>query len=627
MCVSFWQGDCSPGSLSMIWCVFLSDRVTAVPAVCPWSDVCFFLTGWLQSRQSVHDLMCVSFWQGDCSPGSLSMIWCVFLSDRVTAVPAVCPWSDVCFFLTGWLQSRQSVHDLMCVSFWQGDCSPGSLSMIWCVFLSDRVTAVPAVCPWSDVCFFLTGWLQSRQSVHDLMCVSFWQGDCSPGSLSMIWCVFRSDRVTAVPAVCLWSDVCFVLTGWLQSRQSVHDLMCVSVLTGWLQSRQSVHDLMCVSFWQGDCSPGSLSMIWCVFRSDRVTAVPAVCLWSDVCFVLTGWLQSRQSVHDLMCVSFWQGDCSPGSLSMIWCVFLSDRVTAVPAVYPWSDVCFVLTGWLQSRQSVYDLMCVSFWQGDCSPGSLSMIWCVFRSDRVTAVPAVCPWSDVCFVLTGWLQSRQSVHDLMCVSFWQGDCSPGSLSMIWCVFRSDRVTAVPAVCLWSDVCFVLTGWLQSRQSVYDLMCVSFWQGDCSPGSLSMIWCVFRSDRVTAVPAVCLWSDVCFVLTGWLQSRQSVYDLMCVSFWQGDCSPGSLSMISLTHYRIPENRMLVKRMMIKCADVSNPVRTLEVCKEWAKRIAEEYCAQVESFVVLLNSSLLVFWVDYRYTDLPYISNRFLRETNSL
>ena len=88
-----------------------------------------------------------------------------------------------------------------------------------------------------------------------------------------------------------------------------------------------------------------------------------------------------------------------------------------------------------------------------------------------------------------------------------------------------------------------------------------------------------------------------------------------------------MISLTHYRIPENRMLVKRMMIKCADVSNPVRTLEVCKEWAKRIAEEYCAQVESFVVLLNSSLLVFWVDYRYTDLPYISSRFLRETNSL
>lgn len=42
--------------------------------------------------------------------------------------------------------------------------------------------------------------------------------------------------------------------------------------------------------------------------------------------------------------------------------------------------------------------------------------------------------------------------------------------------------------------------------------------------------------------------------------------------------------------PENIMLVKRMMIKCADVSNPTRPLKCCVEWARRIAEEYFSQV-------------------------------------
>lgn len=44
--------------------------------------------------------------------------------------------------------------------------------------------------------------------------------------------------------------------------------------------------------------------------------------------------------------------------------------------------------------------------------------------------------------------------------------------------------------------------------------------------------------------------------------------------------------------PENRILVKRMLIKCADISNPCRPLELCIEWAGRISEEYFAQVRS-----------------------------------
>ncbi|CAG9762319.1 unnamed protein product [Ceutorhynchus assimilis] len=42
---------------------------------------------------------------------------------------------------------------------------------------------------------------------------------------------------------------------------------------------------------------------------------------------------------------------------------------------------------------------------------------------------------------------------------------------------------------------------------------------------------------------------------------------------------------------ENTTLVKRMMIKCADVSNPTRPLRLCVEWARRIAEEYFQQTD------------------------------------
>lgn len=49
---------------------------------------------------------------------------------------------------------------------------------------------------------------------------------------------------------------------------------------------------------------------------------------------------------------------------------------------------------------------------------------------------------------------------------------------------------------------------------------------------------------------------------------------------------------TMLRTPENRTLMKRMLIKCADVCNPCRPLEQCIEWAARISEEYFSQVRS-----------------------------------
>ena len=44
---------------------------------------------------------------------------------------------------------------------------------------------------------------------------------------------------------------------------------------------------------------------------------------------------------------------------------------------------------------------------------------------------------------------------------------------------------------------------------------------------------------------------------------------------------------------EEKSMIRRMLIKCADVSNPARPLNVCREWAVRIAEEYFCQVKQF----------------------------------
>ncbi|XP_004647851.1 high affinity cAMP-specific and IBMX-insensitive 3',5'-cyclic phosphodiesterase 8B isoform X1 [Octodon degus] len=52
---------------------------------------------------------------------------------------------------------------------------------------------------------------------------------------------------------------------------------------------------------------------------------------------------------------------------------------------------------------------------------------------------------------------------------------------------------------------------------------------------------------------------------------------------DCGPAGKS--------FPENQLLIKRMMIKCADVANPCRPLDLCIEWAGRISEEYFAQTD------------------------------------
>lgn len=48
--------------------------------------------------------------------------------------------------------------------------------------------------------------------------------------------------------------------------------------------------------------------------------------------------------------------------------------------------------------------------------------------------------------------------------------------------------------------------------------------------------------------------------------------------------------LMSFSTPENLVIIKRMMIKCADVANPLRPLPLSIDWAHRIANEYFNQV-------------------------------------
>jgi len=59
-------------------------------------------------------------------------------------------------------------------------------------------------------------------------------------------------------------------------------------------------------------------------------------------------------------------------------------------------------------------------------------------------------------------------------------------------------------------------------------------------------------------------------------------------------------------------ILRRMLIKCADVSNPSRPLEHCKVWAERIAEEYFAQTD---------------DEKAQGLPVVMPQFDRSTCSI
>ena len=63
---------------------------------------------------------------------------------------------------------------------------------------------------------------------------------------------------------------------------------------------------------------------------------------------------------------------------------------------------------------------------------------------------------------------------------------------------------------------------------------------------------------------------------------------------------------------ESRMLMKRILVKCADISNASRPLKLCCEWASRVSEEYFSQTE---------------EEQQRGLPVIFRDFERETCKL
>ncbi|KAJ8304897.1 hypothetical protein KUTeg_018480 [Tegillarca granosa] len=73
------------------------------------------------------------------------------------------------------------------------------------------------------------------------------------------------------------------------------------------------------------------------------------------------------------------------------------------------------------------------------------------------------------------------------------------------------------------------------------------------------------------------------------NKSILKMEETSSVSGNGSPDSAAI--LNQLCTSENKTLIKRMLIKCADVSNPCRPLEMCKLWGERIAEEYMTQTD------------------------------------
>lgn len=66
--------------------------------------------------------------------------------------------------------------------------------------------------------------------------------------------------------------------------------------------------------------------------------------------------------------------------------------------------------------------------------------------------------------------------------------------------------------------------------------------------------------------------------------------CESPLQGDSAVAIPTPVTL-QLSLPENKLLIKRVLIKCADVNNPTRPKDLCILWAHRISEEYYQQTD------------------------------------
>ena len=132
----------------------------------------------------------------------------------------------------------------------------------------------------------------------------------------------------------------------------------------------------------------------------------------------------------------------------------------------------------------------------------------------------------------------------------------------------------------------TDWI----AVYNMICgiISLWQ--CP---MKFFYCdaKFLNDK--------LCSQI-FILDHWWVEIQSFrtrpcHALNCILLLQnGRVTPDSTTS-SQVNIKSAENRAVIRRMIIKCADIANPARPRELCYEWACRIAEEYFRQVFRYLL--------------------------------
>merc|ERR1719440_1468712 len=74
-------------------------------------------------------------------------------------------------------------------------------------------------------------------------------------------------------------------------------------------------------------------------------------------------------------------------------------------------------------------------------------------------------------------------------------------------------------------------------------------------------------------------------------------MHTQYFAGD-NPGEKEVFEKTQFptkevaetfRLPENRSLLRRMLLHLADISNPTKPFRICRIWAMKICEEFHLQ--------------------------------------
>ena len=298
-------------------------------------------------------------------------------------------------------------------------------------------------------------------------------------------CVRRlNGRQTVYP----WSYACWcVYDGWMGGKQCTIDHMSADVCT------------------KAEWAANSVSLIICLLMCVRwLNGRQTVYHWSYVCWcVYEGWMGGKQCTIDQMPANVCTAQCAANSVPLIRCLQMCVRLNGRQTVYPWSDACLCVYGWMGVKQCTIDQMPADVCTAEWAANSVILIRCLLMYvRRLNGRQTVYPWSDACW------------------------CALNSVPLIRCLLMCVRLNGRQTVYHWSYACLYVYGWMGGRQCTLDQMpadvCTKAeWAANSVPLIRCLLMCVRLNGRQTVYP----WSDACWcVYEGWMGGKQCILDQM-------------------------------------------------------------------------------------------------------